>query len=85
MERRDLDWYQLAVIKIPVQGAQNGMMNPTHDAFHVDGKEGDTMDSPEEISFPYKLREIKLYQARHKIDYQTRCHINDTLAAMIKN
>lgn len=44
------------------------MMNPTHDAFDVDGKKGDTSDSPEEISFPYKLRDIKLYQARHKID-----------------
>lgn len=47
------------------------MMNPTHDAFHVDGKEGDTMDSPEEISFPYKL-----YQARHKTDYQDKISHN---------
>jgi hypothetical protein len=60
-------------------------MNPIHDAFDVDGK-GDTIDSPEEISFPYKLREIKVYQARHKIDYQTRNHkiVNDTLAASDK-
>ena len=53
-----------------MQGAQNRAMYPTHDAFDVDAKEGDTTDSPGEISFPYKLREIKLYQARHKIDYQ---------------
>jgi hypothetical protein len=61
-------------------------MNPTHDAFDVDGKEGDNTDSPEKISFPYKLREIKLYLARHKIDYQTRYHkiVNDTLAASDK-
>jgi len=71
MERTDLDWYQLAVIKILIQGGQNRMMNPTHDAFHVDGKEGDTMDSPEEISFPYKL-----YQARHKTDYQDKISHN---------
>jgi hypothetical protein len=49
------------------QNTRNRMTNPTHDAFDVDGKEGDNMDSPEEISFPYKLREIKLHLARHKI------------------
>ena len=64
--------------------AQNRTMNPTHDAFDVDSKKGDNMDSPEEISFPYKLREIKLYL--YKIDYQTRYHkiVNDTLAASDK-
>jgi hypothetical protein len=84
MERTDLDLYQMAVIKI--QGAQNKTMNPTRDAFDVDGKERDNTDSPEEISFPYKLREIKLYLARHKINYQTRYHkiVNDTLAASDK-
>jgi len=53
-------------------------------AFDVDSKKGDNMDSPEEISFPYKLREIKLYL--YKIDYQTRYHkiVNDTLAASDK-
>lgn len=72
MERTDLDWYQMVVIKI--HEAQNRMMNPTHEAFDVDSKEGDNTDSPQEISFRYKLREIKLYLARYKIDYQTRCH-----------
>jgi hypothetical protein len=48
------------------QNTRNRMMNPTHDAFDVDGK-GVNMDSPEEISFPYKLREIKLHLPRHKI------------------
>lgn len=37
--------------------AQNRTMDPTHDAFDVDGKEGDNTGSPEEISFPYKLRD----------------------------
>ena len=64
MEKADLDKYQMAVIKI--QGAQNRTMNPTHGAFDSDGKEGDNTGSLEEISFPYKLREIKLYLAKHK-------------------
>jgi len=64
MERTDLDWYQLAVIKILIQGAQNRMMNPTHDAFDVDGKKGDTSDSPEEISFihSFHLPSVKSLQ-----------------------
>jgi len=50
--------------KILIQGAQNRMMNPTHDAFDVDGKKGDTSDSPEEISFihSFHLPSVKSLQ-----------------------